>query len=60
MLVYEYMSNSSLDKLLFDDNLLDWIQRVHIVEGIVKDWHTYIMNVIQGLSILTSNHKISS
>jgi hypothetical protein len=24
MLVYEYMSNSSFDKCLFKDNLLDW------------------------------------
>ncbi len=24
MLVYEYMSNSSLDKWLYEDNLLDW------------------------------------
>jgi serine/threonine protein kinase len=24
MLVYEYMSNSSLDKWIYEDNLLDW------------------------------------
>ncbi len=36
MLVYEYMSNSSLDKLLYDDNLLDWVQRIHIVKRIIQ------------------------
>jgi serine/threonine protein kinase len=35
-LVYEYMSNSSLDKVLFDDKLLDWVQRIHIVKGIIQ------------------------
>jgi serine/threonine protein kinase len=36
MLVYEYMSNSSFNKLLSDDNLLDWVQQIHIVQGIVQ------------------------
>ncbi len=36
MLVYEYMSNSSFDKLLFDYKLLDWVQRIHIVKGIIQ------------------------
>ncbi len=34
MLLYEYMSNSSLDKLLSYDNFLDWVQRIHIIKGI--------------------------
>jgi serine/threonine protein kinase len=36
MLVYEYMSNSSIDKLLSYDNLLNWVQRIHIIKGIVQ------------------------
>jgi tetratricopeptide (TPR) repeat protein len=31
MLVYEYISNSSLDKWLNEDNLLDWDQRMCII-----------------------------
>jgi hypothetical protein len=58
MLVYEYMSNSSLDTKLNENNLLDWDRRVCIIIRQLKDWHTCI-NVIRSLSILTSNHKIS-
>jgi serine/threonine protein kinase len=36
MLVYEYISNSSLDKWLNDDNLLDWDQRVCIIIGVAQ------------------------
>ncbi|XP_024167064.1 cysteine-rich receptor-like protein kinase 7 isoform X2 [Rosa chinensis] len=39
MLIYEYMPNKSLDHYLFDPsscNLLDWEQRVHIIEGIIQ------------------------
>ncbi|XP_024182841.1 cysteine-rich receptor-like protein kinase 7 isoform X1 [Rosa chinensis] len=39
MLVYEYMPNKSLDHYLFDpssSNLLDWKQRVHIIEGVIQ------------------------
>ncbi|XP_039164612.1 uncharacterized protein LOC104436117 [Eucalyptus grandis] len=39
MLVYEYMPNKSLDFYLFDPirkYLLDWVQRVHIIEGITQ------------------------
>ncbi|KAL3744230.1 hypothetical protein ACJRO7_013479 [Eucalyptus globulus] len=39
MLVYEYMPNKSLDFYLFDPirkYLLDWMQRVHIIEGITQ------------------------
>ncbi|CAH1440035.1 unnamed protein product [Lactuca virosa] len=43
LLVYEYMSNSSLDKYLFDPKKakeLDWAKRVNIVNGIAKDFGT--------------------
>jgi tetratricopeptide (TPR) repeat protein len=39
MLVYEYMSNSSLDKWFYNDKLnhfLDWHERMHIIIGIAK------------------------
>ncbi|CAM6006992.1 unnamed protein product [Sphagnum balticum] len=36
MLVYEYISNSSLDKWLDEDNLLDWDQRVCIIIGVAQ------------------------
>jgi tetratricopeptide (TPR) repeat protein len=36
MLVYEYISNLSLDKWLNEDNLLDWDQRVRIIIGVVE------------------------
>jgi len=36
MLVYEYMSNSSLDKWLKEDNLLDWDRRVCIIIGVAQ------------------------
>jgi tetratricopeptide (TPR) repeat protein len=36
MLVYEYMSNSSLDKLLQEDNYLDWDRRVCIIIGVAQ------------------------
>jgi serine/threonine protein kinase len=36
MLVYEYVSNSSLDKWLYEDNLLDWDQRVCIILGVAQ------------------------
>ncbi|KAL8218218.1 hypothetical protein R6Q57_021591 [Mikania cordata] len=39
MLIYEYMSNSSLDSFLFDDSrrsLLDWPQRFQIIQGIAR------------------------
>ncbi len=36
MLVYEYISNSSLDKCLKEDNLLDWDQRVCIIIRVVQ------------------------
>ncbi|KAL4576438.1 hypothetical protein LXL04_012531 [Taraxacum kok-saghyz] len=37
MLIYEYMSNRSLDTILFDETrnlMLDWTQRFHIIQGI--------------------------
>ncbi|XP_023757757.1 G-type lectin S-receptor-like serine/threonine-protein kinase At4g27290 isoform X1 [Lactuca sativa] len=39
MLIYEYMSNKSLDSFLFDENnslLLNWRQRYHIINGIAR------------------------
>ncbi|CAM6066493.1 unnamed protein product [Sphagnum tenellum] len=36
MLVYEYMSNSSLDKWLEEDNLLDWDRRLCIIIGVAQ------------------------
>jgi serine/threonine protein kinase len=36
MLVYEYISNSSLDKWIDDDNLLDWDQRMCIIIGVAQ------------------------
>nr|XP_043630266.1 G-type lectin S-receptor-like serine/threonine-protein kinase At4g27290 [Erigeron canadensis] len=39
MLVYEYMSNKSLDFFIFDENqstVLDWPTRVHIIKGIAR------------------------
>ncbi|XP_047069388.1 putative cysteine-rich receptor-like protein kinase 20 [Lolium rigidum] len=39
MLVYEYMSNRSLDFFIFDEEqgrLLDWKRRHHIIEGIAQ------------------------
>ncbi|KAM5548141.1 cysteine-rich receptor-like protein kinase 7 [Rosa sericea] len=39
MLIYEYMPNKSLDHYLYDPsscNLLDWEQRVHIIEGVIQ------------------------
>jgi serine/threonine protein kinase len=36
MLVYEYISNSSLDKWLYEDNLLDWDRRVCIILGVAQ------------------------
>ncbi|XP_073128010.1 G-type lectin S-receptor-like serine/threonine-protein kinase At4g27290 isoform X2 [Henckelia pumila] len=39
MLVYEYMTNKSLDLILFDplkSNLLDWPKRFHIINGIAR------------------------
>ncbi|KAM0054285.1 putative protein kinase RLK-Pelle-DLSV family [Helianthus debilis subsp. tardiflorus] len=39
LLIYEFLPNSSLDKLLFDPNkrsLLDWDTRYNIIEGIAR------------------------
>ncbi|CAM6045188.1 unnamed protein product [Sphagnum compactum] len=36
MLVYEYISNSSIDKWLDEDNLLDWDRRVCIIIGVAQ------------------------
>jgi tetratricopeptide (TPR) repeat protein len=36
MLVYEYMSNSSLDTKLNEDNLLDWDRRMCIIIGVAQ------------------------
>ncbi|KAH0653588.1 hypothetical protein KY289_031266 [Solanum tuberosum] len=39
ILIYEYMSNCSLDKFLFDPSLkvtLDWVTRLGIIEGIAQ------------------------
>jgi len=47
MLVYEYISNSSLDKWFYENNLLDW------------DWEMcIIIGVAQGLSHLHKCHPI--
>ncbi|XP_074381137.1 G-type lectin S-receptor-like serine/threonine-protein kinase At4g27290 [Apium graveolens] len=39
ILIYEYMSNKSLDHFIFDPSkqgLLDWRRRVHIIDGITQ------------------------
>ncbi|KAL8157011.1 hypothetical protein AgCh_001931 [Apium graveolens] len=39
ILVYEYMSNKSLDHFIFDPSkqgLLDWRRRIHIIDGIAQ------------------------
>ncbi|KAL4312374.1 hypothetical protein GQ457_01G005240 [Hibiscus cannabinus] len=39
MLIYEYMSNKSLDYFIFDNTsskLLDWHSRMHIIDGIAR------------------------
>ncbi len=36
MLVYEYISNSSLDKWLYEDNLLNWDRQVWIIIGVAQ------------------------
>ncbi|KAL8157014.1 hypothetical protein AgCh_001932 [Apium graveolens] len=39
ILIYEYMSNKSLDHFIFDpskQSLLDWRRRVHIIDGITQ------------------------
>ncbi|KAI3721394.1 hypothetical protein L2E82_32404 [Cichorium intybus] len=39
MLIYEYMPNRSLDKILFDEtrsSMLDWNHRFHIINGIAR------------------------
>ncbi|GKB56410.1 putative S-locus glycoprotein domain-containing protein [Tanacetum coccineum] len=39
ILVYEYMANKSLDRLLFDENrssMLNWPQRFHIINGMAR------------------------
>ncbi|KAL6880406.1 hypothetical protein ACP4OV_011971 [Aristida adscensionis] len=39
LLVYEYMSNGSLDKYLYcqeDRPILNWVQRLHIIKGIAS------------------------
>jgi serine/threonine protein kinase len=36
VLVYEYMSNSSLDKWLLNENLLDWDKRMCIIIGVAQ------------------------
>ncbi|CAK9234801.1 unnamed protein product [Sphagnum troendelagicum] len=36
MLVYEYMSNASLDKWLKEDNRLDWDRRLGIIIGVAQ------------------------
>ncbi|CAK9222594.1 unnamed protein product, partial [Sphagnum troendelagicum] len=36
MLVYEYILNSSLDKWIDEDNLLDWDQRMCIIIGVAQ------------------------
>jgi len=45
VLVYEYMSNSSLDKWLFNENLLDWDKRmciiIEIAQGLAYLHHSY-------------------
>ncbi|KAL8506095.1 hypothetical protein ACS0TY_017086 [Phlomoides rotata] len=41
MLVYEYMTNKSLNKILFDptqNTLLDWPRRLNIINGIARDF----------------------
>jgi serine/threonine protein kinase len=47
MLVYEYMSNSSLDKWLKEDNLLDWDRRVCIIIRVAQGLaHLHKCNLI--------------
>ncbi|KAG5235578.1 G-type lectin S-receptor serine/threonine-protein kinase [Salix suchowensis] len=39
MLIYEYMTNKSLDSIIFDltrNKLLDWSRRIHIIGGIAR------------------------
>jgi len=36
MVVYEYISNSSLDKWLHEDKLLDWDKRICIIKGVAQ------------------------
>ncbi|CAN5955253.1 unnamed protein product [Sphagnum jensenii] len=57
MLVYEYISNSSLDKWIDEDNLLDWDQRMCIIIGVVQGLahlHKYIVN----FNFYTRNKRI--
>ncbi|KAI9125902.1 hypothetical protein K1719_003320 [Acacia pycnantha] len=55
MLVYEYMPNKSLDSYLFDpekQHLLDWRQRVCIIQGV-----THGLHYLQEYSRLTIIHR---
>ncbi|KAL5842026.1 hypothetical protein ACOSQ3_012629 [Xanthoceras sorbifolium] len=55
MLIYEYMSNKSLDYYLFDPikkYTLDWEKRIHIIEGVCQG-----LTYLQEYSRLTIIHR---
>ncbi|XP_040381763.1 L-type lectin-domain containing receptor kinase SIT2-like [Oryza brachyantha] len=63
LLVYEYMSNRSLDKHLYDDGVLDWGQRFQIIKGIASALlylHEEWEKVIVHRDIKTSNVLLDS
>ncbi|XP_038705293.1 G-type lectin S-receptor-like serine/threonine-protein kinase At1g67520 isoform X2 [Tripterygium wilfordii] len=61
ILIYEYMPNKSMDSFIFDpskQHLLDWSQRLHIVEGIAQGLlylHKYSRLKIIHRDLKTSN-----
>jgi serine/threonine protein kinase len=53
LLVYDYMTNDSLDKHLYDNNkpVLNWVTRFHVIKGIAsgfmylhEDWEQVIVH----------------
>ncbi|XXG54535.1 hypothetical protein AAC387_Pa03g2386 [Persea americana] len=64
LLVYDYMTNGSLDKFLFDEKrMLNWAQRFHIIEGVASGQyylHEKWQQVIVHLDIKASNILLDS